>query len=109
MVTKLSTVTSDLWVLSVELASYYIFGTKNFEVAAFWKMCTPLIKCNVVPSRNDFRHVNPALHSHCIGNLDVAVNSAKLLSIAVEVQQWFLFLLLLSYIYIYIFMESVFV
>jgi len=82
--------------LSVEFASYYIFGTKNFEVAAFWKMCAPLIKCNVVPSWNDCRHVNAALHVHFIVNLDITV-SAKLLSIAVEVQQWFLFLLLLSY------------
>ena len=53
MVIKLCTVTSDLWVLSVELASCYIFGTKNFEVAAFWKMCAPLIKCNTVPLWSD--------------------------------------------------------
>ena len=96
MVTKLCTVTSDMWVLSVELGSLYIFGTKSFEVAAFWKMCVLLIKRNVVPSWNDCRRVNAALHSHCIVNLDVAVN-AKLLSIVVEVQQWFLFLLLLSH------------
>jgi hypothetical protein len=85
-----------MWVLSVELASYYIFGTKNFEVAAFWKMCAPLIKRNVVPSWNDCRHINAALHSHCIVNLDIAVN-AKLLSIAVEVSSGFSFLLPLSY------------
>jgi len=86
MVTKLCTVTSDFWVLSVELASYYIFGTKNFEVTAFWKMYAPLIKCNVVPSWNDCRYVNAVLPSHCIVNVDIAVSNAKLLSIAVEAQ-----------------------
>lgn len=49
------------------------------------EMCALLIKCNMVPSWSDCRRVNAALHSHCIVNLDIAVNNAKLLSIAVEV------------------------
>ena len=97
MVTKLCTVTSVLWVLSVELASCYIFGTKNFEMAAFWKVFAPLVKCNMVPSWNDCRHINAALHSCCIVNPDTAVSNTELLSIAEEVKHWVLFVLLSSY------------
>lgn len=111
------TLYNDIWFVGPECGTCFMlyFWDHEFWDGYFLECVCTAGKSNMVPSWNDCRHINAALHSCCVVNLDTAVNIAELLSIAEEVKHEFSLLccrvtkyvvLLSAYKYMKVFMWS---